>query len=134
MSTVWQTQQRLFFELLQELADWLSDEEQRIPVVPGEQMARLLTVVVTLLQQHHVNKRGRCQFCNWTRWKWRFWRRRRRCTVHEAIDVVLSQNMDVVWRLLLECGGLAGADVSHDQGQPPQKDTGAQPSLPIDNP
>jgi hypothetical protein len=84
---VWQTQ-RLFLELFQKLAEWLSDDEPIAPVVLEEQLAMLLAVAITLLRQHHVNKRGQCLLCGWTRWKWRFWRRRRRCTVHQAVEFI----------------------------------------------
>jgi len=58
---------------------------------------QLLTPVVMLLQQHMVNNRGQCKFCGWTRWKWRFWRRRRRCTVFQALDLAMGHGLDVAW-------------------------------------
>ncbi|MCA1672694.1 MAG: hypothetical protein LC799_10990 [Actinobacteria bacterium] len=103
--SVWETQQRLFFELLQKLAEWLSDDEPKAPTALEEQMVRLLAVAVMLLRQHEVNKRGQCQFCGWTRWRWRLWRRRRRCTVHQALDLALGQSLDVVWWRVFESAG-----------------------------
>lgn len=98
MTNVWQTRHRLSSELLQNLAEWLSsDDEPRAPAVLEEQTVRLLAVAVILLRQHQVNKRGQCRFCRWTTWTWRFWRRRRRCTVHQALDLAMYQNLDVVW-------------------------------------
>lgn len=102
---VWETKHRLFLELFQGLAEWLSDDEPRALTVLEEQMTRLLAVAITLLQQHNVNKRGQCQFCCWTRWKWRFWRSRRRCTVHQALDLAMNQSLDVVWWCVFESVG-----------------------------
>lgn len=106
MSTVWQTQHRLFSELFQNLAEWLSSDAPRAPAVLEERMARLLAVVVILMRQHHVNKRGQCRICGWTRWKWRFWCRRRRCTVHQASDFAMNQSLDVVWWCVFESAEL----------------------------
>ncbi|MCA1676966.1 MAG: hypothetical protein LC799_33920 [Actinobacteria bacterium] len=103
--SVWETQHRLFFELLQKLTEWLSDDEPRAPTALEEQLARLLAVAIMLLRQHEVNKRGQCQFCGWTRWRWRWWRRRRRCTVHQALDLALGQSLDVVWWRVFESAG-----------------------------
>jgi hypothetical protein len=102
VSNVRQTQHRLFLELLQKLVERLSDDEPRAPEVFEEQLVRLLATAIMLLRQHQVNKRGQCQFCDWTRWRWRFWRRRRRCTVHQALDLAVSQSLEVVWWLVLE--------------------------------
>lgn len=105
MSSVWRTQHRLFVELFQQLAEWLSDDEPREPAVLEEQLARLLAMALVLLRQHHVNKRGQCPFCGWTRWKWRFWRRRRRCTVHQTVEFAMGQSLDVVWWRLFQSAG-----------------------------
>lgn len=105
MSNVWETRHRLFLEELQKLAEWLCDDEPRAPAVLEEQTARLLAMANTLLRQHQVNKRGQCQFCGWTRWKWRLWRRRRRCTVHQALELAMGQSADVVWWWVFESVG-----------------------------
>ncbi len=55
-----------------------------------------------LLRQHRVNKRGRCEYCGWTRWTWRFWRRRPQCMVYLSLDFAVRQPLDAVWRRLLE--------------------------------
>lgn len=102
MSNVWQTRHRLFAERLHDLAEWLGDGGPRDPAVLDEELARLLAVALALLRQHQVNKRGQCQFCNWTRWSRRFWCRRRRCTVHQAMDLGLGQTLDFVWWHLFE--------------------------------
>jgi len=102
MSTVWQTRSRLFLEELEKLAERLSADEARSREVCEERMMRLLAVAVILLRQHRINKQGQCQFCGWTRWKWRFWRRRRRCTVHQALGLAMDQSLDVVWWCVLE--------------------------------
>jgi hypothetical protein len=52
-----------------------------------------------------VIKGGRCRFCRWTWWGRRLWHRRPRCTVYRALDVALSQPMDVVWWQLLQSDG-----------------------------
>ncbi|MGH3897105.1 MAG: hypothetical protein ACRDTA_02405 [Pseudonocardiaceae bacterium] len=67
------------------------------PATREEWTVRLLATVLMLLQQHHINKRGQCQFCGWMRSTWRFWRRRRRCTVYAALDYTMRQRLDVVW-------------------------------------
>lgn len=105
MSSVWETRSRLFREDVERLAEWLSNDEPRAPTELEEQMARLLAMAVILLRQHQTNKRGQCQFCGWTRWKWRFWRRRRRCTVHQALDLAMGQSLDVVWWRVFESVG-----------------------------
>ena len=58
---------------------------------PAECTVRLLAFAVTVLTQHQVNKRGRSNFCGWTRWKWRFWHPRPRCTVCRALAFALSE-------------------------------------------
>lgn len=88
-------------ERLEELADQLRREEQIASTVLEEQTVRLLAGVVMLLRQHRVNKRGQCQYCNWTAWAWRFGRRRPQCTVYRALAFVLDQRLDIVWRQLL---------------------------------
>ncbi|MGH3925925.1 MAG: hypothetical protein ACRDTT_24210, partial [Pseudonocardiaceae bacterium] len=70
-----------------------------------EHTVRLLTFAVILLGQHRVNKRGRCQFCSWSRWTWRFWHWRPQCTVCCALAFALGQGLDVVrWQLLTSMG------------------------------
>ena len=97
MSSLWETQERLAWERLEELADALSGENPIAPAVFEERTVRLLATVLILLRQHHINKRGQCRFCGVTRWTWRFWHRRRRCTVHRALGYALRENLDVVW-------------------------------------
>ncbi len=105
MSNIWETRSRLFMEELEKLAEWLSGDAPRTPAALEEQTVRLLAMILMLLQQHQVNKRGQCQFCDWTRWTWRLWRRRRRCTVHQELDLGMGQSLDVVWWRLLETVG-----------------------------
>jgi hypothetical protein len=88
-------------EQLEELMGRLGGENSIESSVLEKQTVRLLTMVVVLLQQHTVNKRGQCKYCGWTRWKWRFWRRRPRCTVLQASNLAMRQNLDVVWWQLL---------------------------------
>lgn len=105
MSNVFETQHRLFLKELQKLAKWLSGDAPRAPAALEEQTVRLLAVAVILLRQHQVNKWGQCQFCGWTRWTWRLWRRRRRCTVHQALDLGIGQSLDMVWWRVFESVG-----------------------------
>lgn len=105
MTTVWRTRHRLLLEELEQWVDWLGGDEPRGPVVVAEQAVRLLAAAVLLLQQHGVNKRGQCKLCGWTRWKWRVSRRRRRCTVFQALDRAMTQGMDVVWWEVLNSMG-----------------------------
>lgn len=77
MSNVWATRYRLLCEHCEELAKKLSGEQPMTPEVLEDLVVLLLTPALTLLRQHTMNKRGQCKFCGWTRWKWRFWRRRR---------------------------------------------------------
>jgi hypothetical protein len=105
VSNIWETRSRLFLEELEKLVEWLSGDAPKVPATLEEQTVRLLTMAVVLLRQHQVNKRGQCQHCGWTRWQWRFWRRRRRCTVHQALDFSVGQSLDVVWWRLLEAVG-----------------------------
>ncbi|MGH4024161.1 MAG: hypothetical protein ACRDRV_06200 [Pseudonocardiaceae bacterium] len=91
MSTGWQTRYRVLRRQLEQWAEELDDAQP-----PAERTVRLVTFAVILLAQHQVNKRGRCSFCSWTRWKWRFWHLRPRCTVCRALAFALSQGLDVV--------------------------------------
>lgn len=109
MSNVWGTRYRLLGEELSQWVEWLSGEEPGKQAGLEERIVQLLATVLMLLDQHHVNKRGQCQFCRATRWKWRFWHRRRRCTVYGALDHAMGQSLDVLWWTLFE--GL-GWDVS----------------------
>lgn len=70
-----------------------------------EQIVRLLTGVLGLLRQHQVNKQGQCRFCGWTRWRWRWWRRRPQCTVYRAFDFAMGQPPDIVWWQLVKSMG-----------------------------
>ena len=104
MSSVWTTRYRLLLELLEELVNRLSDEQPVAPVVE-EQTVRLLMGAVRLLREHEVNESGQCRFCGWTRWRWRFWRRRWRCAVYSAFGFAMEQRSDVVWWQLFESMG-----------------------------
>jgi len=97
VSSLWETRHKLVWEQLEELAERLSGAKPMAPAMLEERIVQLLAGVLILLRQHHVNKRGQCRFCGWTRWTWRFWRRRRRCTVYVALDYALGQSVDVVW-------------------------------------
>lgn len=102
MSNVWETRYRLLLERLEELAGQLRSEEEIVPAALEEQTERLLTGVVMLLRKHHVNKWGQCKYCGWTRWTWRFCRRRPRCTVYRSLDFAMSQCMEIVRQQLLD--------------------------------
>ncbi len=97
VSSLWETRYRQISEQLEELAEQLSGTKPMAPAALEEWTVQLLATVLMLLRQHHINKRGQCRFCGWTRWTWRFWRRRRRCTVYVALDHVMGQSLDVVW-------------------------------------
>lgn len=102
MSNVGETRYRLLLERLAKLAGQLRSKEPIAPEVLEEQVERLLAGVVMVLRQHRVNKRGQCKYCGWTRWVWRFWRRRPRCTVHRSLDFAMSQRLEIVRQQLLE--------------------------------
>lgn len=102
MSNVWGTQYRLYVEELEAIADRISENQQVAPAVAEEQAVRLLVTVARLLRQHEVNQRGQCNFCCWTRWGWRLWRRRPQCTVFRAAGFALGQPLDVVWWQVFE--------------------------------
>jgi len=111
MTTMWKTRHRLLLEQLEEWVNWLGGDEPRESVIVEEQALRLLAAAVILLGQHAVNKRGQCKFCGWTRWKWRFWRRRRKCTVFRALDRAMTQGVDVVWwEVLMSVGRDVGLE------------------------
>lgn len=109
MSNVWGMRYRLRGEELTQWVEWLSGAEPRQQAVLDERILQLLATVLLLLRQHHVNRRGQCRFCRATRWTWRFWHRRRRCTVYRALDHAMGQSPDVLWWRLF---GIAGWDVS----------------------
>ncbi|MGH3870753.1 MAG: hypothetical protein ACRDSR_04430 [Pseudonocardiaceae bacterium] len=92
---------RLLFEQLEQWVEKLRGEEPVEPEVVKELAVRLLGVVVMLLQQHVVNKRGRCRLCRSSTWRWPFWCRRPRCTVLRSVDLAVGQGLDVVWWQLL---------------------------------
>ena len=100
MSNVWETRHRLLLEQFDELADQIRSKEQVAPAILEEQTVRLLAGVVMLLRQHRVNKRGQCEYCGWTRWTWRLWRWRPKCTVYLSLDFAMRQPLDVVWQQL----------------------------------
>jgi hypothetical protein len=95
----------LFLEELEKLAEWLISDTPKTAAVLEEQTVRLLATTVILLRQHQVNKRGQCQFCSWTRWTRQLSRRRRRCTVHQALELGMGQSLDVVWWRVCESMG-----------------------------
>ena len=102
MSNVLKTRHRLVLDYLEKVVDQLRSKEQVAPAELEEQLLRLLTGMVMLLRQHRVNKRGQCEYCGWTRWVWRFWRRRPQCTVYRSLDFTMRQPLDSVWWRLLE--------------------------------
>jgi hypothetical protein len=90
----------MLLERLEVLADRLRRKEQVAPVALEEETIRLLAGMVALLRQHRINKRGQCKYCGWTRWGWRLWRRRPKCTVYMSFDFAMRQPLDIVRRLL----------------------------------
>lgn len=84
-------------EHFEELAEKLSGERPILPEILEDLVVQLLTPALTLLRQHTMNKRGQCKFCGWTRWKWRFWRRRRPCTVFQALDLAMRHGPAIAW-------------------------------------
>lgn len=90
-------------EQLEQLADGLLDAQP--PAAPAEHTVWLLSFATMLLEQHRVNKRGRCPFCGWSRWGWRFWHRRPQCTVCRTLAFAMIQGLDVVWWQLLTSTG-----------------------------
>lgn len=102
MGNVWGMRYRLYLEELEAIADRLSDGRPIAPVFAEEQLVQLVAIVASLLRQHEVNKRGRCRFCDWTRWAWRFWRRRPPCTVFRAVGFVLDQPLHMAWWQVFE--------------------------------
>ncbi len=102
VSGLWETRYRLVLQQVEELAERLIGAKSMAPTVLEERTVQLLSAVLMLLRQHRINKRGQCRFCGWTRWKWRFWRRRRRCTVYVALDHAMGQSLDVVWWKVFE--------------------------------
>jgi hypothetical protein len=100
VSNVWQTRYRLLLEQLEALADQLGGEESITQPVLEDQTARLLAGVVVLLRQHHINKRGQCNYCGWSRW--RLWHGHPLCTVYRSVDFAMRQPLDVVRKRLRE--------------------------------
>jgi len=96
---------RLFREQLEELADRLSGKKSVSPVKTENQIVQLLAVAAILLRQHHVNRRGQCQLCWSSRWKWRPWNRRPPCTVYRTASFIMGQGLDEVWCRLFESLG-----------------------------
>lgn len=105
MSNVWETRSRLFMEEFEKLVEWLSSDAPRAPAVLEEQTVRLLAMAVVLLRQHQVTMRGQCHYCDRPPWTSQFWRRRRKCTVHQALDLGMGQSLDVVWWRMFESVG-----------------------------
>jgi hypothetical protein len=105
VSSAQKTWYRLFQEELDELADRLSGKKSESPVATEDQIVQLLAVAAILLRQHHVNKRGQCQFCRWAGCRWRPWSRRPPCTVYRTVSFVMSQGSEEVWWRLFESLG-----------------------------
>jgi hypothetical protein len=105
VSSVQETWYRLFREELEEFADQLSGKKELSPAVTEDKIVQLLALTAILLRQHHVNKRGQCQFCGWAKWKWRPWNWRPSCTVYRTASFVMSQGLDEVWWRLFESLG-----------------------------
>lgn len=101
MSNVWDTRHRLLLEQFERLANQLRDDEATEPTALEEQTLRLLAAVITLLRQHQVNKRGQCDYCGWSSWWARLFRRRPQCTMYRSLDFAMRQHLDTVLRLLL---------------------------------
>jgi hypothetical protein len=113
VSSVWETRYHLLVETLDELVErFCGEEPDMLSMSSKEQAMRVLMGVTALLKQHRINKHGQCSYCGWTRWYWRFWRRRPLCTVYRGLDFVLRQPVDVVMRL----GG--AADVGFEERKP----------------
>lgn len=105
MTTVRETRYRLLLEQLAELVDLFCDADSMVPRALREQAVRILATAAMLISQDHINQRGRCKSCDWTRRTRRFWHRRTRCTVHRALNFAITQSLDVVlWRLFHSVG------------------------------
>ena len=82
----------------QQVEQWVDELlDAQPPAAPVEHTARLLCFTAVLLEQHRVDKRGRCRFCGWSRRGRRFWHRRPQCTVCRALAFAMAQALDVVW-------------------------------------
>lgn len=97
VGNIWETRNLLLLEQLECLTEKLGGEEPMEPTEVEEQAVRLLASAVMLLRLHRVNKRGQCKYCGWTRWAWRFWYRRPRCTVRMSLDFAMRQPLHWVW-------------------------------------
>jgi hypothetical protein len=99
VTNVWETRSRLFLEELEKLAEWLSSDAPKVPASLEEQTVRLLVMVIMLLRQHRINKRGQCQWCGWTRWAWGFG--------VDSEDVPFIKHWILAWvRAWMWCGGV----------------------------
>lgn len=87
---VWETKHRLLVEQLEVLLASRHGTND----LTDEQAARLLATAYVLLQEHQVDKRGRCRACR-SRSGWWPWRRRP-CTVYQAFTVAMTQPIGVV--------------------------------------
>lgn len=105
MSNFWETRYRLLLERLEEDVNRLRDNDVATPGMAEDRTVRLVAAAAMLLQEHRVNKRGRCRVCGLARWNWRFWYRRPRCTVYRVLGFVTDQGMDVVWWQLFQTLG-----------------------------
>lgn len=94
MSNIQEAQYWLLRKQLEQWVAKLGNEEPIEQEAVKELAVRLLTMAVMLLQQHVVNKRGRCRFCRWMR--------RPRCSVCGTLNLVMRQGLDVVWWQLFE--------------------------------
>jgi hypothetical protein len=102
VTNVWETRDRLLLEHLKKLAAQIRSKELLPPEQLEEQLLRLLTSGLMLLEQHHTNKRGQCKFCGWPEWTWRLWWRRPRCTVYMGLGFVMMQPLNEAMRRWLK--------------------------------
>jgi len=88
--SVWVTQHRLLVEQLEDLLVGKHGTDD----LTEEQATRLLAAAYVLLQEHQVDKRGRCRLCR-SRSGWWPWHRKP-CTVYRTFTVAMTQPIGVV--------------------------------------
>jgi len=88
--SVWETQHRL---LAEQLEDFLVGKHGTNDLTQ-DQATRLIAAAYVLLQEHQVNKRGKCRLCR-SRSAWRPWHRRP-CTIYRVFTVVMTQPIKIV--------------------------------------
>ncbi|MGQ0772967.1 MAG: hypothetical protein ACT4NY_00865 [Pseudonocardiales bacterium] len=89
MSSAQETQHRLWAEQLRILLDGKHGSRE----LTAEQTRRLMIAAYVVLQEHQVDKRGKCRHCR--RSTWWLWRRKP-CTVHVTFKVAMKQPIVVV--------------------------------------